>query len=49
MLAKYQRSAEVVAVIVELIALDLAPIFRRTLIRKKGLSYEVTVGQMGTH
>lgn len=36
-----------VAVVIELIALDLGPIFRRTLISKKGLSY--TVGQMGTH
>ncbi len=40
---------EVVAVIVELIALDLPAIFRCTVISKKGLSFAVTVGQMGTH
>lgn len=41
------ESYAVVAVIVELIVLDLAAIFRRKVISKKGLSY--MVGQMGTH
>lgn len=42
-------NAYVEAVIVELIALDLAAIFRCTVISKKGLSWVVTVRQMGTH
>lgn len=41
--------ADVLAVIVELIALDLTAIFRCTVISKKGLSWAVMVGQMGTH
>ncbi len=47
-------NVDVVAVTVELIALDLWAIFRCTLISKKGLSHAVLshairVGQMETH
>ena len=47
MLSNCQR--DVTAVRVKLIALDLADIFRCTVISKKGLSYRIVVGQMGTH
>lgn len=49
MLAKCQNNADVVAIIAKLIALDLAFIFRCTVISKKGLNYRVTVGQMDTY
>lgn len=41
--------ADVLAVIVEIIALGLTAIFRCTVISKKGLSCAVMSGQMGTH
>lgn len=49
MIAKCKRNADVVAVTVGLIVLDLAAIFRCTVISKKGLSHAVGVGQMEPH
>lgn len=44
-----ELNADVLAVIVEIIALGLTAIFRCTVISRKGLSCAVMSGQMGTH